>query len=115
MGGKYKVENGCLIPDLKFAGNQVDIGTYGRRHLAYIKQYRRAFYSTLLLNGELFQYLKTVNDEAIERINTLIKEIAERHGINEQLKSGNQMEWVRQMNNIKASAEEIVSAELIYK
>ena len=44
----------------------------------------------------------------------LVKQLAEKEGVTEQLKADDQMLWVRRMNNIRNRVTEIVNAELIY-
>lgn len=90
------------------------LGVYGRLHKEFIKNYRKGFYSSLILQGNLDEYLYELNCEAYSMLNELIDYFAENEGVTEELKKENQMEWVRRMNNIKARAEEIVNNKLIY-
>ena len=82
--------------------------------MQYIKSYRKGFYTTLLSKCELNRHLADVNKQAEDMFFRLIKQMAERDGVTEQLKSENQMLWVRKMNNIRNRATEIVNVELIY-
>lgn len=82
--------------------------------MQYIKAYRRGFYTTLLTKCELNRHLADVNKQAEDMFFRLIKQMAERDGVTEQLKAENQMLWVRKMNNIRNRATEIVNVELIY-
>ncbi len=90
------------------------IGIWGQRHLRYIKQHKRVFYVNLLTSGKLIEYLADINDEAEELFFRLVKETAEKQGVNEALKAQNQMLWVGKMNNIRNSAAETVNQDLIY-
>ena len=45
---------------------------------------------------------------------TLVKQMVGKQGVNENLKRQDQMRWVRLMNNVKASAEEIVLKDIVY-
>ena len=90
------------------------IGVWGQRHLQYIKAHRRGFYTTLLTKCELNRYLADVNKQAEDMFFRLIKQMAEREGVTEKLKSDNQMEWVARMNNIRSRATEIVNHDIIY-
>ena len=90
------------------------LGAYGRLHKEFIKNYRKGFYSSLILQGKLDEYLYELNREAYRMLNELIDYFAENEGVTEELKKENQMEWVRRMNNIKARAEEIVLDEIVY-
>ena len=60
------------------------------------------------------QYCAKIDEAARNRMELIVRSLAEQNGVTEQLKAENQMEWVRQMNACKAQAEEIVKAELIY-
>ena len=90
------------------------IGIWGRRHLQYIKKERKALYTELLTSGRLNTYLADINEQATEQMLLLIKQIAEREGVTEQLKAQDQMLWVQRINNIRDRAIEIVNHELIY-
>ena len=90
------------------------IGLWGQRHLRYIKEYRMARYTSLLLGGSLHSYLADIDQQAQKRLDTIIKQMAQTQGITEALKAADQMAWVGKMNNIQASAMEIVNSELIY-
>ena len=112
LGGTYRKENGNLVPDLELP-EQKPIGKYGRMHLDYLKQHRRGRYSALLGEGRLNAYLADVDEQAHEMLTSMTVELAKTHGIDEQLKTTDQMRWVQMMNNILSSAEEAVMRELI--
>ena len=90
------------------------IGIWGQRHLRWLKRNRRVTYTNLLTTGELYDYLQEIDTQATERLELLIRQMAETEGITEQLKAEDQMEWVRRMNNIRSRTEEIVLYELIF-
>ena len=115
LGGPYHEENGHLIPDIALP-EQTDyqIGKYGRMHLDYIKQHRRGRYTTLLTEGKLNARLHEIDLEANEMLETIIPHLATKSGIDEDLKVRDMLRWVAEMNNIKASAEEIVLREVVY-
>ena len=116
LGGTYHEENGHLIPDVTLP-EQTDyqIGKYGRMHLDYIKQHRRGRYTTLLTEGKLNTRLHEIDLEANEMLETIIPRLVAERGIDEDLKAHDMLRWVAEMNNIKASAEEIVLREVIYQ
>ena len=116
LGGTYHEENGHLIPDLTLP-EQTDhqIGKYGRMHLDYIKNHRRGRYTTLLTEGKLNARLHEIDLEANEILKTIISRLAAERDIDESLKARDMLRWVAEMNNIKASAEEIVLREVIYQ
>ena len=89
-------------------------GKYGMLRKQFLKEHRPARYQYLLLTGKLTAHLSRVDQEAREQVETLVKQMAEKQGVNENLKRQDQMRWVRLMNNIKVSAEEIVLKEIIY-
>ena len=114
LGGTYREENGHLIPDIALP-EQTDyqIGKYGRMHLDYIKQHRRGRYTTLLTEGKLNARLHEIDLEANEMLETIIPRLATERGIDDNLKARDMLRWVAEMNNIKASAEEIVLQEVV--
>lgn len=90
------------------------IGIWGRKHQQYLKEHRPMFYSDLVLSGKLHSYLADIDTQARNKLHLLITQLAEKEGINEQLKAQDQMAWVGAMNNIRNRAEEIILQELIY-
>ena len=116
LGGTYREENGHFIPDVTLP-EQTDyqIGKYGRMHLDYIKNHRCGRYTTLLTEGKLNARLHEIDLEANETLETIISHLAAERGIDENLKARDMLRWVAEMNNIKASAEEIVLREVIYQ
>ena len=87
---------------------------WGQQHLRYLKQHRKVLYSNLLISDKLNYYLVDINEQAEELFSRLVKQLAEKEGITEALKAENQMLWVQNMNNIRNTAMEIVSNDLIY-
>ena len=114
LSGTYREENGHLIPNITLP-EQTDyqLGKYGRMHLDYIKQYRRGRYTTLLTEGKLNARLHEIDLEANEMLNTIIPRLALERGIDENMKARDMLRWVAEMNNIKASAEEIILREVV--
>lgn len=111
----YELQGDYYLPCLTLPEQpKVEIGVWGKWHLQYIKAHRRGFYTTLLTKCELNRHLADVNKQAEDMFFRLIKQMAERDGVTEQLKVENQMLWVRKMNNIRNRATEIVNVELIY-
>ncbi len=90
------------------------VGIWGQRHKRYIKEYRPALYNALLLSGKLNSYLADIDQQVQERLDIIIEQMAHAQGVTEALKAVNQMAWVGRMNNIRASAMEIVKKEIIY-
>ena len=91
------------------------IGKYGQLHLAYIKQHKRGTYTTLLTEGRLNAHLHEIDAQANEMVEAIVANLARERGIDEELKASDALKWVAEMNNIKASAEEIVLREVIYQ
>lgn len=89
------------------------IGIWGQRRLQYIRKHKRSLYSQLLFFGKLNEYLADLNEQAEDMFELLIKQMAERDGVNEQLKAEKQMEWVSRMNNVRNRVIEIVNSEYI--
>ena len=103
------------VVSLRVGSSLSPIGIWGQRHLRYIKQNRKVLYLNLLTSGKLNGYLADLDKQADEMFSLLVKQMAEREGVTEQLKADNQMEWVARMNNIRQRVTEIVNADLIYK
>ena len=114
MGGTYREENGYLIPNLTLPDEeQIEIGVWGQRHLRYIKQHHKVRYTNLLTSGKLNGYLADIDKKAEDMFFRLVKQMAERAGVTEQLKADNQMKWIGKMNNIRNRAMETVNKEYI--
>lgn len=111
----YELQGDYYIPCLILpAEKEQPIGLWGQRHLRYLKEHRRLTYTNLLTSGRLNEYLAEIDKQAKDMFLRLIKQMSEREGVTEQLKTENQMKWVGRMNNIRSRAVEIVNAELIY-
>ena len=115
-GISYTLHGDYYLPDLTLSDDEkgVEIGVYGQRHLRYIKQHKKALYLTLLTTSKLSGYLADIDKQAEEMLFRLIKQMAEREGVTEQLKAANQMEWVVRMNNIQRTVTEFVNSNIIY-
>ena len=116
MGGNYVRQGDYFIPCLTLPAEKENkpIGVWGQRHKCYLREHKRATYTTLLTSGKLNSYLADINQQAEELFSRLVKQMAEAEGVTEQLKADNQMEWVGRMNNIQNRAREVVNSELIY-
>ena len=115
MNISYTRKGDYLLPNLILKDKeQFNIGKYGLLRLEYIKKYKLGLYFDLLVNDNLNEYLHNIDTTVMEKVQKLIKELAEKESINEQLKENNQMLWVSKMNNIKNIAQEIILKEYIY-
>ena len=110
----YELQGDYYIPCLVLEEDLQPIGMWGRKHLRYIKEHRPVLHTTLLLSGKLNSHLVEIDNRATEMFDWLVKQLAEKEGITEQLKKQDQMAWVQRMNNIRNAAEEIVNAEVIF-
>lgn len=112
----YTQQGDYLLPDLKLPEQpKVEIGIFGKRHLRYLEHNRKILYTNLLTKGKLTAHLAEIDKLAEDMFFRLVKQIAEREGVNEKLKAKDQMQWVRKMNNIRNRAEEIVNNKIIYQ
>ena len=107
--GDYLIPN--LIPDPEPEG---ELRKFGLMRKSYLENHRRGIYSGLLLSGELKKHLLVIQKQAEERFDLLVRQMAEREGVMEQLKAQDQMLWVKRMNSIRARAEEVVREEIIF-
>lgn len=111
----YTQQGDFLLPDLKLPEQpKVEIGIFGKRHLRYLERNRKILYTNMLTEGKLTAYLADIDEQAENMFDQLVRQLAEREGVTEQLKADNQMLWVKKMNSIRNRAEEIVNHELIY-
>ena len=115
IGGEFERQGDYLIPSLALPPEKEQpIGLFGRRHLDYLKQYRKVTYTYLLTSGRLNTYLADIDKQAQERFERLIEGMEQAQGITEQLKAENALEWTGRLGNIRACAREIVNEEIIY-
>ena len=113
-GMSYTLHGDYYLPDLVLREEEPTYGKYGMLRKQFLKEHRSARYQYMLLTGKLNEHLNQTDQEAREQVETLMEQMTEKQGVTEELKSQDQMERVRLMNNIKASAEEIVLKNMIY-
>ena len=115
-GGTYTQVSDYMLPNLLPAEEEkeANIGVWGMRHKRYLKQNHKVIYYNLLTSGKLNSYLADVEQQAQDLFLRLVKDLAEKENVTEELKSTDMMLWVQKMNNIRNRAMEIVNAELIY-
>lgn len=113
-GIDYVLVGDYYVPDLKLPEERRPIGHWGRLHQSYLKLYRPILYNELILSGRLYTVLADLNEQAADRMNLIIRQMAQTEGVTEATKVDNQMLWVQSMNSIRNRAEEIIKAELIY-
>ena len=115
-GIEYELKGDVYYPILT-VGEQTsyEIGKYGNLHLEFLVKHRRGRYNTLLIEGKLNEYLHNIDVEAHEQVERIIERMTEQSGVNETLKASSPLSWVQIMNNIKATAEEITLAEVVYR
>ncbi len=115
LGGKYERQGDYLLPCLTVpAEEEQPIGTWGQRHLDYLKQYRKVTYTNLLTSGRLNSYLADIDRQAQERFERLIEGMKQAQDITELLTEENALEWTGRLNNIRACSREIVNKEIIF-
>ena len=112
----YTEHNGLYYLDLALPEQtNHPLGKYANLRLDFMKKHRRGMYTTLLTEGRLNEYLHDIDIQAYKLLDDIIPRLAYERGIDEVLKAYNALQWVAEMNNIKASAEEIVLREVICK
>lgn len=116
FGGTYTKQGDYLLPNLALPAEKEtgNIGIWATRHKRYLKQHHKVLYYNLLTSGKLNSYLADIEQQAQQLFLRLVKELAEKEGVTEQLKSTDQMKWVQKMNNIRNRAAEMVNNEVIY-
>lgn len=113
-GINYTLVGDVYIPNRVSTDTNYEIGYWGRKHKEYIRQYKPAFYTTLLTQCKLNSYLHDVDVRVTEMYDTLVKQLVKQEGVTEKLKATDMMLWIQKMNNIRNRATEIVNVELIY-
>ena len=113
-GMSYTLHGDYYLPDLVLNEEEPIYGKYGMLRKQFLKEHRSARYQYLLLTGKLNEHLNQTDQEAREQVEMLMEQMTEKQGVTEELKAQDQMKWVRLMNNIKASAEEIVLKNMVY-
>ena len=116
LGGTYTQTGNYLLPDLSLPAEKEtgNIGVWALRHKRYLKQHHKVLYYNLLTSGKLDSHLADIEEQAQQLFLRLVKELAEKEGVTEQLKSADQMAWVRQINNIRERATEVVNSEVVF-
>ena len=115
MGGTYTLgADGIYYPNLVSTNEEPHYGKYGMLRRTYLKEHRPAKYSLYMLEDRLTAHLNAVDDEAKDRMDTLVSQMMDKQGVTEELKARDQMAWVETVNNIRNAAEEIVLKELVY-
>lgn len=112
----YRQVNDYMIPNLKLPPEEtaIRLGKWGMMYKDYLQKHNPVLFSTLLTQGKLYQHCARIDIQAQQMFNTLVEQMTKTENITEQLKSQNQLEWVRRMNSIQERASEIVCNELIY-
>ena len=116
IGGTYTQVGDYYLPNLKLPEEekQANIGVWGMRRKRFLKENHRVLYANLMTSGKLVTYLDDIERQATTTFLRLVKELAEKENVTEELKATDQMLWVKKMNNIRNRATEIVNAELIF-
>lgn len=117
QGGTYTQVGDYMLPDLLPAEEEkeANIGIWAMQYKRYLKQHHKVLYYNLLTSGKLNSYLADIEQQAQNLFSRLVKDLAEKENVTENLKATDQMLWVRKMNNIRNRATEIVNADIIYK
>ena len=110
----YTLHGDYYLPDLEINEEEPTYRKYGIMRKQFLKEHRSARYQYLVLTGKLTEHLSQVDKEVREKVEILMEQMAEQWGVTEELKMQDQMEWVRRLNNIQATAEEIALKEIIY-
>ncbi len=114
MNIQYVRSGDYYTPDLKLPEESRPIGKWGRMHREYLEEHHPIQYANLVLSCKLWTYLADLNEQAQERLDTIIRQIQIAEGVTEALKASDPMAWVQRMNNIRVRAEENVREEMTY-
>ena len=115
IGGTYTLQGDYRLPNITLPAEDArPVGVWGQRRLNYLKHHRKGLYYNLLTSGKLHSHLADTEEQAQALFSRLVKEYSEKEGVTEQLKSADQMAWVRRMNNISRRATEVVNSEVVF-
>ena len=113
-GNEYHLKGDYYIPNIVAKQEKIVLNKYGRMRLKYLKEYRKADYTIMLINGTLNTHLKEIQETVQTRLEQIINQLKEKSDLTEDMKNTDVLYWVGTMNSIKCQAEEIVFSELIY-
>ena len=114
-GIRYELIGDYYYPCLTIENEEPPTLTkYGRTRERYLREHRKVLYCNLLTSGKLYEHLAEIDTSACNMAEYLIKEMARKQGVTEQLKAEDMMRWVGLMNNIRACADEIVLNDIVY-
>ncbi len=113
-GLNYTLQGDYYFPELIIKEEEETYGKYGILRKDYLKEHKSGYYQYLILTGKLTEHLNQIDKEAGEQVEILVKQMAERYGVAEEMREENWMEWVRRMNDIKEKVEEIIRGEILY-
>ena len=113
-GIHYTLHGDYYFPDFSATDSHTAIGHYGRMRKAYLEEHRPGLYTRLSLSGKLYEHLAEIDACCADRMDRMIRQMAETEGINEKLKASDQLEWISRMNTIRHWAEEVLLDELIF-
>ena len=115
LGGTYRQVGDYFLPDIELPERNYEIGKYGRMRHRYLKEHRKIQYTTMILDGTLYDHLEEIDRISNERMETMVAAMKKQQGITEELKAADQLAWVGAMNNIRNAAEEIILRELVFE
>ena len=115
LGGTYRQVGDYFIPDIELPERHYEIGKYSRMRHRHLKEHRKIQYTTMILDGTLYDHLEEIDRICNERMETMVATMKKQQGITEELKAADQLAWVGAMNNIRNAAEEIILRELVYE
>ena len=113
----YTKKGDYQIPDLVMDGaaELASLGRYGRMRRKFLEEHHHGTYISMLLTGSLPGHLQETEQEAQEQMESLMSQMMEAEGVDEELKARDQMTWLQAVNCLKSRAEEIVIREVVYR
>ena len=116
FGGTYTRQGDYLLPNLTLPAEEEigNIGVWAMRHKRYLKQHHKVLYYNLLTSGKMNSYLADIEQQAQQLFLRLVKELAEKEKVTEELKATDMLLWVQKINNIRSRVTEVVNNEIIY-
>ena len=112
-GLHYKPVGDYYLPCLE-TPEAPQVGVWGHRRRTYLREHNKVLYTTMFLSGKLDAHLETIDRDAEQMFEQLIRQYAAAEGVTEELKTTDPQEWVQRMNSIHNRAAEFVRKEFIY-
>lgn len=112
-GIRYELIGDYYYPFLTVS-ESLPLSKYVRLQQRYLREHKRVLYFNLLTSGRLYEHLAEIDTSSRDMAEYLMKEMARKQRVTEELKATDTIRWVGMMNNIRAYVDEIVLNDIVY-